>query len=132
MKYRILDHAADLKMEVFGKDREALFLNCLEAAAEYLKPELQKSEVERGFEVESSDSSLLLADFLNEVLSLGQAEKEVYLSADFSLFSEKKIRGFFKGRKVSGFQREIKGATYHSLRTVCEKRGCRAVVLFDV
>ena len=41
-KYEILEHTADLKIRVFGKTKEELFLNSLLAMAESMKPEVEK------------------------------------------------------------------------------------------
>ncbi len=131
-EYEILDHRADLKIKIVGKDKEEIFQEAMKAMTDYLSPGLQKKKVEREIEVESIDLGTLLVDFLNEVLYFYQVEKEAYFGIKFIDFKDNFLRAILKGNKVRNFKKEIKAATYHNLEI--KKRGefLEAVVLFDI
>jgi SHS2 domain-containing protein len=135
MKYQILEHPADLKVKVFGKNQKELFSNCLFAMSECLEPKVQKklnSKVSRDIEINSLDSLTLLVDFLSEALYLSQTHKEVYLKAKFSFFSKAELKGKLIGRKAEVFGEEIKGVTYHSLDIARKKGRWEAILVFDI
>lgn len=77
--YEILNHPADIKIKVFGKTKEGLFLNAFLGVMDILRPEVkgQKSEI-RKIKIKSDDLDNLLVDFLNEVLYSAQTKKEIY------------------------------------------------------
>jgi len=87
-KYKILSHTADLRLEVYGKTLEELFMNAAEALARILHersestkfsvpPEAGHSLVEV-IELRSPNISMLLVDFLNEILARSNINKMVY------------------------------------------------------
>lgn len=83
--------------------------------------------------IESLNLSVLLADFLSEVLYLTQVNKEVYNDIKFSKFTDTKIKGKLKGKEVEEFGEDIKAVTYHNLDVHQRKDGkWEATVLFDI
>jgi len=70
MKYKILEHPADIKVQAFGKTKEELFVNAIRGMTEVLKSKVQspKSKVTRRIKIKSLDLNSLLVDFLSEVL----------------------------------------------------------------
>jgi len=132
-KYEILEHPADLKIKVFGKDKKELFLNMLIAMAENQKAEKTKEKVKREIKIESFDLPNLLIDFLSKVLYLSQTYKEIYFNFKFKNFSENKIGGKLLGFKVKRFGEDIKAATYHDLDIHQKKdKTWEAIALFDI
>lgn len=139
MDYQILPHLADLKIKVFGKTKEEIFLNTLKAINEFLKPEIieNQNSKNREIKIESMDLATLFIDFLNEVLYLIQINKESYHDVEFKKFnilSNKIIlEAELRGKKVKRFNEDIKAATYHNLE-FCQKedKTWKATVLFDV
>jgi len=132
-KFEILPHTADLKIRVFGKTKEELFLNALLGMEESLKPKVLEKVVEREIEVKSIDLPALLVDFLNEVLYLNQVNREVYSDLKISKFWDNKLEGKVSGKKVERFGEDIKAVTYHNLKVQQKKDGTwEATVLFDV
>jgi len=133
-KYKILEHRADFKIRVFGKTKEELFLNALLAVRDFLEPETTEGkEKKREIKISAPDLSLLLVDFLNEVLYLIQTKKEIYQRIEFLDFKDTKLKAKLFGKKVKYFLREIKAATYHNLEVSQNKNGLwQAVILFDI
>jgi SHS2 domain-containing protein len=133
-KYEILDHRADLKIRVFGKTKEELFLNMLLGMNAGLRPETNKQmPAKRNIYIHSQDFSTLLVDFLNEVLYLIQVHKEVYTNLKFIKFTNKELKAELLGQKVESFGEDIKAATYHDLDIHQREDGIwEATVLFDI
>ncbi len=134
-RFEILSHTADLKIRVFGKTKAELFLNAMLAMIECLRPDFKHPEtnVEQEITVKSTDSTTLLADFLNEVLYLIQANKEVYSRVSFDMFTDKEITAKLSGQKIEAFGEDIKAATYHGLEVLQkEDDSWEATVLFDI
>ena len=134
-KYEILEHKADLKIRVFGKTKEELFLNALFGMQDCMKPELKKPEEKagRGIKIKSPDLPALLVDFLSEVLYLIQVNKETYSDIKFKKFSDTEIEADLIGQKVERFGEDIKAATYHGLDIhQKEDETWETTILFDI
>jgi len=137
-KYQILEHKADLKIEVFGKTKEELFENAvigMQRAADY-KPTKQptnKQLTTKQLKIKSVDLPSLLVDFLSEVLYLIETEKLVFEKVEFEKFTEKEIEANLIGKPLKRMGVHIKGVTYHDLDISQKKDGTwRATILFDI
>ncbi len=130
--YKILEHPADFEVEVFGKNKELLFENAMQALAEGLRPEKKDEKAEEKIRILSEDAEALLVDFLNEVNYLSEVKREVYTHVHFSKFEDNELVGKIYGWKVRRFGLQVKAATFHDLEL--EKRGkrWRAKILFDI
>jgi SHS2 domain-containing protein len=140
MKYEILEHKADIKIKVFGKKLEDIYINAAEAMASILYQvssikyqDFKKSEI---LFVESADRETLLVDFLNEILGKSQINKMVYLvlSIKYQLMGNKaNLSAELTGYPIESFDEDIKAATYHNLSIQQkENDSWEAIVLFDV
>ncbi len=134
MRYRYLEHTADLYVEARGEKLEDIFANCALALYDSICDinKISYSE-ERMVEVEGEDYQELLVNFLNELLYL--FETEGFVASDVEVvFEGKKLTARLKGetydREKHGARYEIKAATYHGLE-INEKEGY-ARVLFDI
>ncbi len=131
-KFEVLEHTADSRVKVFGRNREELFSNALLALSELALPELTERAVSIPFKVESTDIESLLVDFLNEAIYFSQTERSIYLKSIFKRISDSTAEGIFEGFKVRGFRNDIKAATYHGVK-ILEKEGIQEVIIiFDV
>jgi len=133
-EYKILEHKADLKIQVFGRTKEELFKNALSGMASALRaePENEKAKAKR-ITIKSVDLPALLVDFLSEALYLIQVHKEIYSEVRFIEFSDNELTAELSGQKVERFGEDIKAVTYHDL-DICEnKKGIwKATILFDI
>lgn len=135
MKYKILPHPADIRVQAFGKTKEELFLNAMLGMNAVLKPKIKDKKEKRKnkIKIESVDLNALLVDFLSEVLYLSQVNKEIYTDIKFNKFSDKELAGELIGNKVESFGEDIKGVTYHGLKIEKNKRGLyEATLLLDI
>ncbi len=158
MKFEILEHKADLKIRVFGRNKKDLFKNALSAMFKAAKYEGEKDKIinpptfsrdikpcqkdyilrkggriKRELKIFSFDLPSLLVDFLAEVLYFSEINKEIYDIIKFSVFDEKNIKGTLLGRKLKRMGVQIKGVTYHNLEVRQKKDGrWEATLLFDI
>lgn len=140
--YEILEHTADLKIKVFGRTKEELFLNALLGMRDCLKAETKKPEEKtiRQIEIKSNDLPSLLVDFLSEALYHVQVNKETYNDIKFINFADPsadsgqaELEAELIGQKVESFGEDIKAVTYHGLDIRQKEDGTwEAIILFDV
>jgi len=132
-KFEILEHIADLKIRVFGKDKKELFENAMIGMFKGGRYERAEEEIKREIKINSQDLAQLIVNFLSEVLYLSEINQEVYHQIKFGKFTDKNIEGVLIGRKLKGIGVQIKGVTYHNLDIHQGKNGIwEATVLFDV
>ncbi len=112
MKYKILSHTADLRLEVYGKTIEELFKNAAEALADIQKKGAVGRELKERIAVEAASQSALLVDFLNDILAKSQINKAVY-RVDSLDFAGNKLTAKISGAKVEKFDEDVKAVTYH-------------------
>jgi SHS2 domain-containing protein len=135
--YRLLDHTADIGIEVCGKSRKDLFTNAVIAMFDLMSI-LKKVDgiEEKQITIEGADIEDLMINFLREILYLFNGEgwllkrcKVVKLTArhlDARLWGEP-----YNSQKHT-IKTELKAVTYHQLGIKKTKNGWRAEVIFDV
>ncbi len=132
-KFEILDHIADLKVKVYGRNLIELFINAALVVAEQQagikKEESADWEI---VEIESVDLESLLVDWLNEILSRSDLNQKAYLSFKIEELTKKRLRAKIAGQKVEQKEIEIKAATYHDLEIKQVNDYWQAVVIFDI
>jgi SHS2 domain-containing protein len=136
-KYEILEHPAELRLKIYGKTIEELFMNAAEAMADILatsdKRQGEKIEKE-SLKIQSIDLNSLLVDFLSEILARGQIGKCVYLISDIKI----DVLGFTLHASVTGypvdhFDEDIKAATYYRVGVEKNSEGIwQTEVVFDI
>ncbi len=135
--YHILDHTADLRIEVTGPTRNALFENCALAVTDLLTdPKKIDAALSRQLIAEGLDPVDLLINFLREVLYLFNGEgfltKAIHISdlSDTSLQADLIGDTFDPARHA--LRTEIKAVTYHQACIQQRENKWIARVLFDV
>ncbi len=132
-----LPHTADIRMRVTAPDLEGLYAGAVKGMNGILKEgfsgrESGPASVEISFEVKGSDPSILLVDFLSEVLSSSYADKCLFCAVGIQL-GENKVLGRLQGIEVDGFDEEIKAVTYHEAQVRRKENGeWEALILFDI
>lgn len=134
--YEILEHKADLKIRVFGRDLKELFKNAMLCMEKSLEPQVknQETKIKKKIKIKSNDLTSLLVNFLAEINYLNEVNKEVYNDIKFIKFSETELEGEIFGKKVRRFGLIIKGITYHDLN-ICQRSKDKiweATILFDI
>jgi len=132
-KFEILEHKADLKIRVFGKDKKELFLNTMIGMFKGARYESEGKEIKREIKISSLDLPSLLVDFLSEVLYLCEVNKEVYHKVLFKNLTEKELEGTLIGKPLKRMGVHIKAVTYHDLDVHQKKdKTWEATILFDI
>ncbi len=135
MSYKFLEHTADVRLHLEGKNLEELFVDGLRGVFEFLKPSplSGSSRVEREVAVDSSDITALLVDFLGELVRLASTYKEAYSRIIFDELSSSSLRATLIGEKISEFGDDIKAVTYHEANIVKNDQGrWETDIVFDI
>lgn len=100
MRYRFIDHTADIAFEAYGKNLEELFESCAYAFYEaFVDTSKLKGSERRILEIEAEDEDLMLYRFLNELLFLFETQ----------FFAGKEIKVRIDGKKAIS---EIEGGRF--------------------
>lgn len=135
MPYKIKEHIADIRIAVGGRNLEQLFTDAFLGMMYIMKPsqKFAPEKVERDIVLESLDTTALLVDFLNEVLSLASANKEFYTHIIFYKIQPTSLRARLFGISAESFHREIKAVTYHEAEVKQTKDGAwETTLIFDI
>ncbi len=132
-----LPHTADIRMRVTAPDLEDLYASAVEGMNGILKEgwsNLGKRpvSVEASFELKGDEPSILLVDFLSEVLSMSYADKCLFRAVEIRP-GENRVLARLQGCHIEGFDEEIKAVTYHEAEVRRTKKGeWEALILFDI
>ena len=115
MPYKINEHIADIRIAARGRNPEQLFTDAFLGMMYILKPvqKFSPEKIEREISLEAIDTTALLVDFLNETLSLANANKEFYTHVIFYKIQSTSLRAKLFGVSAESFKRDIGTLTYH-------------------
>lgn len=140
MSYRLLEHTADLGIEVTAPNLGELFAEALRALTDVLTT-LDRVGFDEACSVELSAPSLegLLVDWLNEAIFLHESEGLVFARAAVDVRQDSQgwhLTAELDGEAFSleqhGLKTLIKAATYHQLRVEQDAGLWRAQVICDL
>lgn len=136
-KYAVTEHTADLGLEIYGRDRQSLFVNaCLALFDNIADLSTVAGEHQKTLSVTGVDAPDLLVNWLRELLALWNVDGLLIKSArllvysDSELFAEICYDSYVPGRHR--LKSEIKAVTYHGLRLEKTECGWVAGVVLDV
>ena len=134
--WRLLEHTADIRLEVHGATLEDLFINAARGFTDLILPDSEvTSQTESEISLEADSAEELLVDWLRELLFLHQTRKLVMIDAQMITFSETNLEARVSfGIDPPDFEPslEIKGVTYHGLSIVETGEGYSAKIVFDI
>ncbi len=121
MKYRFIDHTADIAFEIFGRTLEELMENATLAFCDaFVYTEKLENGLEKEIEVKGEAEDMLLYHWLNELLFLFGTEFFVALRAEVEIEREGtlKARGKLYGGKLKAgaVKVEPKAITLHNFK----------------
>ncbi|NDL68024.1 archease [Anaerotalea alkaliphila] len=136
-RYRYLEHTADVRMLVEGSELPSLFSAALEGLNGILRKDSgtlpRQPEEEARVELEAVDETALLVDFLSEVLALSSIRRAVFFQVEFSTLDGRSLYATLHGKRVDGFDEEVKAVTYHEAEVKLTGEGdYRTVIVFDI
>ena len=140
-KYEVIEHTADIGIEVFGKTMRDIFIHsaegmfaiitgnrCIEKSEDFLSNVILKGE-------EFED---LLVRWLNELLYISETKLIILTQFTIEELSNHQIKAVVKGKKINetGFkiEKEIKAVTYHDLEIKKDRKKelWTARIIFDI
>jgi len=133
-KYIIIDHEADIGLEIYGKSMEELFVNAVDGLFSLIV-DAKDVKPEKGKRFDTSANGETLIVFLNELLYMW--ETEGFIPVDFALKIDNKkvagtvIGGIFDPAKHTAKQ-EVKAVTYHGFSISKNENGFVARIILDV
>ena len=146
-KYKLLDHTADIRVEVWGKTRKELFGNAVTAMFDVMvdwpsedKRLFSVDEIkpleEKTIKITGNDLEDTLINFLRETLYLFNGKCWLIKSCEPLKLTRRSIVARLKGkpynRQKTPLKTEIKAVTYHALIINKSNRSWQAKVVFDV
>lgn len=134
LQYRVLDHDADILLEVYGASQEELYENAARAMVSFITdPEgIMRSVVKK---VAVTGNGELLVNFLNEIIYIW--ETQGFIPADTSVvFDGQGLTAIMRGETFDRarhiIKEELKAVTYHKFSIIEENGVFRATILIDV
>ena len=139
-KNKLLDHTADIRIEVWGQTRKELFGNAVEAMFDVMVDMLIEEETkpfsEKIVKITGHDLEDTLINFLREALYLFNGKNWLIRSCDPLELTGRSIVARLKGEPYNPQKNpqktEIKAVTYHGLIIEKLNNSWRAKVVFDV
>jgi SHS2 domain-containing protein len=118
MKYKFLEHTADVKFLAFGKDKEEAFENSALALKEVIcgKTKIKESR-ERKIKVEGKDLESLLYVFLEEIIFLLDSDNFIISRIKNLKIKRFSLEATIVGDKTKGyyFTNKVKAITYNDM-----------------
>ncbi len=141
MSYRLLDHTADVGVELSAASRDDLFAEALAAFTDLLTERDAVVPLTRhGFELTAADEAMLLVDWLGELLYAYEVHGRLFHDAEVAVRDVPaglELVAVARGESVEAARHPIetlvKGVTYHGLEVAHAADGTwTATVVFDV
>ena len=135
--YRVLDHTADLSIEVPGTDPKNLFENaCMALMSILIGGTTSETPTSATISVKGQDLTDLLVRWLGEILYLFNGEERVVTSASIREMTSERLEATVEAVPFDPsshvVRTDVKAVTYHQAQVV-EKHGrWVARVIFDV
>ncbi len=133
LPFNFLDHTADIKIQINGSTLNEIFENTVRAVAHYINSGSPiTSKKGKVIEVQGTDTHSLLANFIDELLYLIDAEHFVPAKASVLLRGNNLKAEVFGDDTKNYHLTHIKAATFAEMEIVKKKSGWEAIVVLDV
>jgi protein archease len=134
--YRLIDHTADIGLEVTGESRADLFAVAAAALGDLIYDPLGVTESEtRQVQLEAATAEELLVRWLNELLYLREAEEFLWRTVEVEIPDECRLRAVLHGEPFDPARHVprggLKAATYHQLRISRDGESWSARIILD-
>ncbi len=135
--FKYLAHTADIRLLAKSETLPDLFSTCLKGMNELLKPgfcdKIKSRSESVKIHISSADSTILLVNFLSEILTLSYLNSTLYCECESTKMTDNEIRSVLKGEKVDGFDNDIKAVTFHEADIHVNENGdFETVIVFDI
>lgn len=136
-RYRIIDHTADIGLEIYGKTREEVFINAASGLFSLItNPDRVAADQQQKIGLDAPDYDELLVAWLNELLYYFDAEGLLFSRFEIERLTRERLVGRAYGEKLDRSRHEIntviKAATYHQLKLEATDEGFQARIILDI
>lgn len=135
--YILIDHTADIGIDVFGVSLQDLFTNAAFALFDIIT-DLSKVEgkITHTVSISGIDKEQLLVNWLQELLYLHDVKNLLFKDFSIEDITDNQLNATVRGDVMSEdkhvIKTEIKAVTYHCLSIVQESDHWKARVIFDL
>jgi|SRR3989338_3431905 len=133
-KFEFLEHTADIKFKVYGKNINQVFEHCTLAFSTYISRERKiKSKIKKEITIEADNHEQLLYKFLDELIYLLDADKFIVSKAKIQI-NDNKLSAILEGDSTLNYKDldHVKAATYAEMYIKPNLSGWEAQVVLDV
>jgi SHS2 domain-containing protein len=126
LKYKIIDHTADICVRVFGNSLEEIFIGSAKAMMEVITDvEKVNPSEEVSITAQGENYEELLVKWLQEILYIHEVKKMVFKDFKIKIENASRAVGKAYGEKIALDRHEffsiIKAVTYHNLKIISSK-----------
>ena len=117
MKYKYLEHTADIKFQAFGKTLEETFINAAYATINIISEDKIKNKITKKIKVKGVDKKSLLYAFLEEILFLLNTEYFILGNVKEIKIKDKELTATLEGDNLENYKLglDIKAVTYNDM-----------------
>jgi SHS2 domain-containing protein len=134
--WRLLEHTADIRMEVRGASKEELFLNAARGFTSLLAPESGgPPDTNLELNLKADNIEELLVEWLRELLYRHETRDFLLVAAEIEEASDTSLKVKLAGRMRAPDEEreiEIKAVTYHGLSVQKNNAGYIVTIVFDI
>jgi SHS2 domain-containing protein len=135
--FKIIDHTADIGIEVYGRTLKELFSTAAVALFSLISdPEQVRTTETRTVSVSAPDRESLLIRWLNELIYLWDTEHLLFSRFKIARLTSKYLDAECSGERLDpsrhDVHRDVKAATYHMLQINRDTQGYQARIIFDI
>lgn len=125
--HQLLPHTADTRLQITADSLEELFRGALEGLSEIIKRDVTKRSSDPSIvtqvDISSHDTTTMLIDFLNYLLTKDLIEKAVFFDiVELDLKNTRAIASV-RGIAADSFDEDIKAVTYYGAQIQQDKDG---------
>ncbi len=135
MRFKFLEHTADIKFQAFGKSLDEAFENSALAMFSSMYKGKVASKIKKRIKVRGRDKESLLYNFLEELLFLLDTEGFFLSSVKVKIDEEKlELEAELQGDKAKNYpvNLDVKAVTYNQMQVKREKNKYICQVVLDV
>lgn len=136
MKFKFLEHTADVKFQAYGKTLNEVFKNSAYALKETIYEDKIKEKIKKVIEIKGSDLENLLYKFLEELLILFDSESFILSKIEEIKINKKtfELKAKIIGDKTKNYKINlgIKAVTYNEMFVKKQKNKLVSQVVLDV
>lgn len=136
-RIKVHSHTADVRYTIEAQQLKELFkaaLQCMNRLLHHtICQETELRELTISLETSAMDKSVLLIDFLSDVLTECHLQKAIFCDMTITQLDHNLIRADLYGIRIDQFEEDIKAVTYHEAEIQKNHRGYwQTNLIFDI